>query len=88
MTAIQIQLRDRAREFAEQLVAGGAYPSVDEYIAGLIEADQVRHQAATKQLESLLLQAINDGRYIEADEAFWEERRKRHQQADPSGAKP
>jgi Arc/MetJ-type ribon-helix-helix transcriptional regulator len=88
MTAIQIHLRDHTREFAEQLVAGGAYSSVDEHIAGLIEAGQARHQAASKRLESVLLQAVNGGQYVDVDEAFWEERRKRHQQADPSGAKP
>ena len=62
----ELEMRLRARADAEGL-------SIEAYIERIAREDQ----QAEEELEALALEGLNSGESIEADERYWEEKRRR-----------
>jgi antitoxin ParD1/3/4 len=56
---MNISLSDPMREFVDDLIRQGSYPSASEYVRELIRVDRKRR--AKEHLESLLLEGIESG---------------------------
>jgi antitoxin ParD1/3/4 len=68
MTSMNISLPEELKEYVEQRAQGG-YSTPSEFVRELIRRDQKRH--AKERLEQLLLEGLESGEPIPADEAFW-----------------
>lgn len=68
MPPVTIELTPRLREHLERRVKETGADSISEYILMLIEADLDR---GDPELERLLLEGVNSGTPIVADDAFW-----------------
>lgn len=71
---IQPELEAKLRERAE--IEG---ITVEEYIERIAREDE----AAEQELEDLALEGLNSGEPVPADDAFWEERRRRLMERHP-----
>ena len=69
-TTLNISLPKPLKAFVEEQTAKEGYTSSSEYIRELIRAAR-RRRARTHHLESLLLEGVESGACIEADEAYW-----------------
>jgi antitoxin ParD1/3/4 len=58
------------KEYVDRLVESGEYGTSSEYIRSLIREDQQRRVA--QRLDELLLEGLNSGPPILADDAYWE----------------
>ena len=68
MTSLNISLPDELKQYVEaQMKAGYSTPS--EYVRELIREDQKRR--VQQRLEQLLLEGLNSGDAMVADEEFW-----------------
>jgi antitoxin ParD1/3/4 len=67
---MNISLSDPMREFVDDLIRQGSYPSASEYVRELIRVDRKRR--AKEHLESLLLEGIESGPAAEMTAADWE----------------
>lgn len=65
---MNISLPEELKEYVEQQ-AKGVYSTPSEFVRDLIRHDQKRH--AKERLEQLLLEGLESGAPIPADEAFW-----------------
>jgi antitoxin ParD1/3/4 len=72
---MKIALPESLEPLVRRRVEEGGYASAEEYVRDLILADQEPEDA--EQLERLLLDGVRSGPSVEADDAFWEERRRR-----------
>ena len=72
MTSMNISLPDESKQYVEAQTKSG-YSTPSEYVRELIREDQKRR--AQQQLEQLLLEGLNSGEPIPANEKFWEELR-------------
>ena len=83
-TSMNISLPESLKEYVRQRVLAGDFANPSDYIRALIRADK-EHQAQAK-LEQRLLEGLESGEPIDADEAYWEEKRAqllgRRQRAD------
>lgn len=75
MTTLNLTLPDSLKEFVEGQVSAGRYSSANDYIQALLREDQKRQ--AWQEVEALVMEGLNSGEPIVADEAFWEEKRRR-----------
>ncbi len=75
MTTMNISLPESLRRFVETQVANGGYGNTSEYVRALIRDAQKRQ--AQEKLEELLMEGLNSGDRIEADDAYWKELRGR-----------
>ncbi len=75
MTTMNISLPESLRRFVETEVTNGGYGNTSEYVRELIRGAQKRQ--AQEKLEELLLEGLNSGDRIEADDAYWKELRAR-----------
>lgn len=74
MTAfLNISLPKSLEEYVRQQVADGGFASPSDYIQALIQADRARQAQA--KLEQRLIEALESGEPIEADEDFWRSKR-------------
>ncbi|MDD4888729.1 MAG: type II toxin-antitoxin system ParD family antitoxin [Phycisphaerae bacterium] len=69
MATLNISLPDSLREFVDKQVAKGGYSTASEYMRELVR------KAARDSLEAKLLEGLNSGPGIVADDKFWAERR-------------
>ena len=69
MTSMNVSLPESLRRYAEKRAAMG-YSSVSEYFRELLRLD--RKRAAEEKLEKLLLEGLDSGPSIEADDEFWD----------------
>jgi len=68
MTSMNISLPEELKQYVEgQTKAGYSTPS--EYVRELIREDQKRR--AQQRVEELLLEGLNSGEPVVADEKFW-----------------
>jgi antitoxin ParD1/3/4 len=68
MTSMNISLPEELRQYVEAQTKSG-YSTPREYVRELIRKDQRRQ--AQQRLEELLLEGLNSGGPVVADEKFW-----------------
>jgi antitoxin ParD1/3/4 len=68
LTSMNISLPEALKEYAEAQTKHG-YSTPSEYVRELIRADQKRR--AKERLDALLLEGLDSGEPIQADDAFW-----------------
>jgi antitoxin ParD1/3/4 len=68
MTSMNISLPEELKSYVEEQAKGG-YSTPSEFVRELIRQDQRRR--AKERLEQLLLEGLDSGEPILADEAFW-----------------
>lgn len=68
MARIQLTLPDRLKITAEKRAAAAGYESVDDYIASLIEADEIA--PITDEMEAEILRGLDSGPSIEITREF------------------
>lgn len=73
MTALSISLPEDLQAFLNQQIAAGGYGTASDYLSNLLRQEQER--AEINRLESLLLEGLDSGEPIEADEAWWSQKR-------------
>ena len=73
MTSMNISLPEELKDYVEQQTKAG-YSTPSEFIRELIRRDQKRW--AKERLEQLLIEGLESGEPIQADEAFWTELKK------------
>jgi antitoxin ParD1/3/4 len=73
MTSMNVSLPEELKEYVEAQTKKG-YSTPSEYVRELIREDQKRR--ATEKLDALLLEGLNSGESIPANEKFWGELKK------------
>ncbi len=73
MTTLNIFLPDDLQEFVTRQLATGNYGTAGEYINHLIRQEQER--LAAQQVETLLVDGLDSGESIEANETWWAQKR-------------
>ena len=68
MTSMNISLPDDLKQYVEAQTKAG-YSTPSEYVRELIREDRKRR--AQQRLEQLLLEGLNSGEPVVADEKFW-----------------
>jgi antitoxin ParD1/3/4 len=86
MTTLNISMPDQMRAFIERQVSGGRYSTASDYIRDLVREDQKRNDQA--RLESLLLEALDEGGSQEITPEFFERLRERARQALQAQERP
>jgi antitoxin ParD1/3/4 len=75
---LNISLPETLKQYAEERVAEGSYPSTSDYIGDLIRRDRdARRRQAEARVEALLIEGLESGEPIEVTPQYWEERRLR-----------
>ena len=74
-TTLNISLPKPLKAFVEEQIAKEGYASASEYIRELIRAARNR-RTRSHRLEALLLEGIESGDCIEADETYWQTKEK------------
>lgn len=74
MTSLNISLPQELKDYIEQQSHHG-YSTPSEYVRELIREDQKRR--AKEKLDALLMEGLQSGPPLAADEAFWEDLRKK-----------
>ncbi len=69
-TTLNISLPQPLKTFVEEQTRAEGYTSASEYIRELIRADR-RYRARGHELETLLLEGLDSGACIDADESYW-----------------
>jgi antitoxin ParD1/3/4 len=69
-TTLNISLPKPLKDFVEEQTAAEGYTSSSEYIRELIRAAR-RRRSRSHHLETLLLEGLDSGPCIEADDAYW-----------------
>ena len=70
MTSMNVSLPEELREFVETQAKCG-YSTPSEYVRELIRQDQKRR--AKEKLDALLLEGLDSGEAMAADDTFWAE---------------
>lgn len=74
-TTLNISLPRPLKSFVEDQISAGGYTSASEYIRELIRAAR-RSQALTHQLEEMLLEGLESGPCVAADDGYWDSKEK------------
>lgn len=74
MTSLNVSLPKPLKDYVEINVKEGGYSTPSEYVRALIREDQKRR--AEEALERALLQGLASGSPTEADQRFWERKRR------------
>lgn len=72
--SLYISLNEPLKSFVEEQTAAAGFARPDEYVSAVLNAE--RRRKAEDELEQLLLEGLNSGPSIEANEEFWEEKRR------------
>jgi antitoxin ParD1/3/4 len=70
-TTMNISLPEALREFVEKRVAEGSFSNVSDYVRALIRDDRAKRAQAS--LEAKLLEGLESGPAVVADDAYWED---------------
>ena len=73
MTTMNISLPDVLKEFVDCQVQARGYSTSSEYVRELIRNDQIRQ--AEQRLAALMLEGLESGEAILADEMYWGSKR-------------
>lgn len=82
-TTLNISLPTALKAFVEEQVEQGAYTSTSEYVRELLRAAR-RQASRDHELEVLLLQGVESGALIEADQRYWNDKAKKLSQRWPA----
>ena len=66
-----IQLTPEQEERIQAVVNTGAYPSTEEALDAAVAAAAPGFEGRQVELEEILMEGLNSGEPVEADEAFW-----------------
>jgi len=80
-TTMNISLPETLREFVDERVAEGSFASASDYVRALIRDDRVKRAQAIPEskkraqaiLEAKLLEGLESGPAVVADDAYWED---------------
>jgi antitoxin ParD1/3/4 len=72
---LNISLNDPLKAFVLEQAAVEGYRQPGDYVSALIDAE--RRRKAERELESLLVEGLNSGPSIEADDVYWRESRRK-----------
>lgn len=75
-TTLNISLPRPLKSFVEEQVTAGGYTSASEYIREMIRAAR-RRQSMDHKLEELLLEGLDSGPGVVADDTYWAAKEKR-----------
>jgi antitoxin ParD1/3/4 len=73
MTTMNISLPEPLKNFVDRQVQDGGYSTSSEYVRDLIRGDQVRR--AEQQLATLIMEGLESGSAILADDNYWKNKR-------------
>jgi antitoxin ParD1/3/4 len=73
MTTMNISLPEPLKNFVDSQVQDGGYSTSSEYVRDLIRRDQVRR--AEQQLAALIMEGLESGSAIPADDHYWKNKR-------------
>ena len=73
MTTMNISLPEPLKNFVDNQVQDGGYSTSSEYVRDLIRRDQVRR--AEQQLAALIMEGLESGSAIPADDNYWKNKR-------------
>lgn len=73
MTTMNISLPETMKDFVDNQVQDGGYSTSSEYVRDLIRKDQVRR--AEQHLAALIMEGLESGSAIPADEDYWKNKR-------------
>jgi Arc/MetJ-type ribon-helix-helix transcriptional regulator len=72
---VAIQLTPEQEQRIQAVVNAGAYPSLEEALDAAVAAVEIAavpdFEGAQRELDELLLDGLNSGAPVQADEAFW-----------------
>ena len=77
MTTLNVSLRDTLRDFLEERVAQGGYPTASDYLRDLVQEDQRRK--AQDRLDALLQEGLDRGPTTPMTTQDWDEIRREAQ---------
>jgi len=69
-TTMNISLPETLRDFVDERVAEGSFASASDYVRALIRDDRAKRAQA--RLEAKLLEGLQSGPAVVADDAYWE----------------
>lgn len=72
---LTISLNDPLKTFVLEQAAVGGYPQPADYVSALIDAE--RRRKAESELKALLIEGVNSGPAIEADDTYWAQTRRK-----------
>lgn len=72
---LTISLDEPLKTFVLKQAAAGGYRQPCDYISALIEAE--RRRTAGSELESLLIEGMQSGPSLQADDEYWQESRRK-----------
>jgi antitoxin ParD1/3/4 len=70
-TTMNISLPEALREFVEERVTEGSFANASDYVRALIRDDRAKRAQAV--LESKLLEGLESGPPVVADDAYWDD---------------
>jgi len=73
-TTMNVSLPETLRDYIDERVAEGGYANVSDYVRALIREDRTRQAKA--RLEAKLLEGLESGPAVVADDAYWEDIKK------------
>ncbi len=68
---MNVSLPEALREFVEERVAEGSFANASDYVRALIRDDRAKR--AQSKLEAKLLEGLESGPPVVADDAYWED---------------
>lgn len=74
--SIDVSLPAKLHAFVTSEVAAGGYHTLGDYLVGLVAAE--RRRKAEQEVTKLILDGLNSGPPIEANEEYWESLRSRY----------
>jgi antitoxin ParD1/3/4 len=69
-TTMNISLPEALREYVDERVAEGTFANASDYVRALIREDRLKRAQAS--LEAKLLEGLESGPAVVADDAYWE----------------
>jgi antitoxin ParD1/3/4 len=69
-TTMNISLPETLRDFVDERVAEGSFANASDYVRALIRDDRAKRTQAS--LEAKLLEGLESGPAVVADDAYWE----------------
>ena len=75
MPTLSLTLSESQEEFVQAQVLEGGHASPHDYVLSLLQEAQQQEEWA--KVKELVLEGLNSGPPVVADEAYWEERRRR-----------
>ena len=73
--ALNISLNEPLKTFVIEQAAAAGFPQPGDYVSALIDAE--RRRKAEAELEALLVEGLDSGPSVEADDVYWAQNRRK-----------